>query len=399
MPTCRRKRVVLTEPSQALLQVAENNPDKDVYYLQQTGEIFETYEAYAARMSFYRLKQFQCEVTGKSGLDYFQALESEQQEAQTMHSRFPEPLKAAVLRAVQWQVVGRLDHLVEAVFDRFKDRYFADEKVYVDVQGDKFYARILHVYPPKSGPNNMDTEKQASTSTSPPVCTPEESTQIHKIGGDLKIPAKEALALDDPLKYLYKVQILEEQHDRSHEKGKLSLKEKVKWSGSVMDVQCTVMSRDRLAFSKSILRRFIRDCVDRDAAVASPWTVKEAVAKHYGVDSVMPEETRKGVENIKRGEIDKRKKAWEDKDGPPTKKQKKMTAAQEERVKALAAAAEKREREAREKAEKQKAKEEAERLAAEKKKKKPIRYPTEDLDVHISEKDKKIRREGEEANS
>ncbi|KAI6044961.1 chromatin remodeling complex protein [Pisolithus marmoratus] len=389
MPTCRRKRVVLTEPSQALLQVAETNPDKDVYYLHQTGEIFETYEAYAARMSFYRLKQFQCEVTGKSGLDYFQALDSEQQEAQTMHSRFPEPLKAAVLKAVQWQVVGRLDHLVEAVFDRFKDRYFPDEKVYVDVQGDKFYARILHVHQPKYGPNNMDAEKQASTSTSPPVSTPEGSMQMHKVGGDLKFPAKEALTLDDPLKYVYKVQILEEQHDRSHEKGKLSLKEKVKWSGNLMDVQCAVMSRDRLAFSKSILRRFIRDCVDRDAAVASPWTVKEVVAKHYGVDSVMPEETRKGVENIKRGEIDKRKKAWEDKEGPPTKKQKKMTAAQEERVKALAAAAEKREREAREKAEKQKAKEEAERLAAEKKKKKPIRYPTEDLDIQASEKDKK----------
>ena len=41
MPTCRRKRVVLTEPSQALLQ---SNPDKEVYYLHQTGEIFETYE-------------------------------------------------------------------------------------------------------------------------------------------------------------------------------------------------------------------------------------------------------------------------------------------------------------------------------------------------------------------
>lgn len=54
-------------------------------------------------MSFYRLKQFQCEVTGKSGLDYFQALESEQHEARTMHSRFPEPLKAAVLKAVQWR--------------------------------------------------------------------------------------------------------------------------------------------------------------------------------------------------------------------------------------------------------------------------------------------------------
>jgi bromodomain adjacent to zinc finger domain protein 1A len=71
--------------------------------------------------------------------------------------------------------------------------------------------------------------------------------------------------------------------------------------------------------------------VDRDAAVASPWTVKPPIAKRYGVDSIMPEETRQGVENIKKGEIDKRKKIWEDKEGPPTKKQKKMTAAQGER--------------------------------------------------------------------
>lgn len=54
-------------------------------------------------MSFYQLKHFQCEVTGKSGLNYFEALESEQQEARTLHSRFPEPLKAAVLRSVQWR--------------------------------------------------------------------------------------------------------------------------------------------------------------------------------------------------------------------------------------------------------------------------------------------------------
>lgn len=55
-------------------------------------------------MSFYRLKQFQCEVTGKSGLDYFQALDSERQEARTLHSRFSEPLKPAVLKAVQWRM-------------------------------------------------------------------------------------------------------------------------------------------------------------------------------------------------------------------------------------------------------------------------------------------------------
>jgi hypothetical protein len=95
-------------------------------------------------MSFYRQKQFQCEVTGKSGLDFFQAVASEKQEARTLHARFSEPLKAAVLKSVQWrmclslqrdacsyrvsaEVMGRLDHLVEAVFDRYKDRYFKDE--------------------------------------------------------------------------------------------------------------------------------------------------------------------------------------------------------------------------------------------------------------------------------
>lgn len=50
------------------------------------------------------------------------------------------------------------------------------------------------------------------------------------------------------------------------------------------------------------------------------------------------------------------------------------------------------EREAQEKAEKERlAKEEAEaeRIAVEKKKKRPVRYPTEDLDIRINDKDKK----------
>lgn len=40
----------------------------------------------------------------------------------------------------------------------------------------------------------------------------------------------------------------------------------------------------------------------------------------------MPDDTRKGVETIKKGEIEKRKKVWEEKEGPPSKKQKKADA-------------------------------------------------------------------------
>jgi hypothetical protein len=111
----------------------------------------------------------------------------------------------------------------------------------------------------------------------------------------------------------------------------------------------------------------------------------------------MPEATRQGVEDIKKGEIQKRKKVWEDKEGP-LKKQKKLSAAREEKGNdpprcvassnpsyPFTALALEKEREA----EKLLAKAEAERQAAEKKKKKPIRYPTEDLDVTLSEKEKK----------
>ncbi|KAJ4486334.1 chromatin remodeling complex protein [Lentinula aciculospora] len=389
MPTCRRKRVVLTQPSESLLKSFKTTPDRDVFYLQQTGEIFETYEAYAARMSFYRLKQFQCEVTGKSGLDYFQALASERSEAETLHSRFSEPLKPAVLKAVQFQVVGRLDHLVESVYERFKDRYFKGERVLIDLNGIKYYGQVHTVYPPKYSTDvaARDANKPDADGAEHGAPRPIDNEEPHQIFDDLKTPVKEVNARDDPFLYYYWVLLTDLERDKSDKSKGSKPSDGAEMVGSLMEVQCGRMSRDRLSFSKSILRRFVRDCVDRDAAVASPWTVKPAIAQKYGVTSNMTEDTRNNVEAIKKGEHDKRKKVWEDKDGPPNKKHKKMTAAQEEKAKA---AAMKRDRDAQEKLDQQRlAREEAERIAAEKKKKKPIRYPTEDLDVRLTDKDLK----------
>ena len=44
MPTCRRKRVLLTEPSPALLDALKHDPNREVFYLEDTGEIFDNYE-------------------------------------------------------------------------------------------------------------------------------------------------------------------------------------------------------------------------------------------------------------------------------------------------------------------------------------------------------------------
>jgi hypothetical protein len=45
MPTCRRKRVVLAEPSEDLMRALHSDPEREVFYLEETGEIFESYES------------------------------------------------------------------------------------------------------------------------------------------------------------------------------------------------------------------------------------------------------------------------------------------------------------------------------------------------------------------
>lgn len=59
MPTCRRKKVVLTETSEALLQAVQHDPNKEVYYLQQTGEVFETYECVLSLLFAFVVKMHQ----------------------------------------------------------------------------------------------------------------------------------------------------------------------------------------------------------------------------------------------------------------------------------------------------------------------------------------------------
>ncbi|KAG8844443.1 hypothetical protein FRB96_003031 [Tulasnella sp. 330] len=455
--------------------------DRDVFYIPDTGEIFLDYETYAARMTFYKLNIFMCEVTGKGNMDFFTAMKSEQSESTVLHARFPEQLKAAVLRAVQWQIVGRLDHLVEAVFDRFKDRYFKGEKIYVDVQGDKYLARIVKVFPPRNlksavaaaastAPSIKLKLKLSTNGTSPPVnantiangvnginLTPPESlspgatspgatsstskapskykpspTQrvarsypsaasgshvpivgsplassvdgpdmkpildsangtsstpseplIHTVGADLKLSLEEAVKLDDPTGYYYSVQMLGEGAPDTEGNLDAPMSTGDKWSGTEMEVTCTAMSRDRLGFNKALLKRFLKDALDRTNAVASPWVVKQQLAEKYGIETQMPEEVREGVEGVKKLDHEKRRKIWEDREGPPNKKRKGMLT-DEEKVARDAEELKKQQELERMEVEADLA---ARRAAAAKKR--GIRYPTEDMDVKLSDRDRK----------
>ncbi|WWC59314.1 uncharacterized protein I303_101865 [Kwoniella dejecticola CBS 10117] len=357
--------------------------DKECWYLPETGEIFTDYESFCARRAFYAQPLFQCEVSGKSSLSFYAALQSEQKEVRQLHSRFPRQLKKAVLSSVQFQIEGKLDTLADKIFERFHDRFFDQEKVFVDVDGDKYLARIVKTFPPRS----------LATTSSPAHPT---KPILHPYATDLSLPLEEVNEKDDPSKYFYNVRLIEEgypegiaaeyasangqsngPYDEEEEDGKGE-----KWMGSTMEVQCDKISRDRINFSRAMLKRFIRDCVVRDAAVYSPWLVKPSVAGRYGIPTEMTDEIRQGIQRYKEKQMDKRKREREERLGitheeeeekPKTKKQKKdeeRKMKEEDRL---------RDKEARER-EKEKEREEEER-----RKKKALKYPAEDLLVEWSD--------------
>lgn len=107
----------------------------------------------------------------------------------------------------------------------------------------RFVARVVEVFLPrlnvKVNGESTDAAPVASTSSSPHA---NDQRTPHQIHGDLKISAKEVNAADDPGKYLYKVQILEEEKPEGRDKHTASTKEaRAKWNGSIMEVRCNVM--------------------------------------------------------------------------------------------------------------------------------------------------------------
>jgi hypothetical protein len=107
----------------------------------------------------------------------------------------------------------------------------------------RFVARVVEVFLPRLNVRvngeSTDAAPVASTSSSPHA---NDQRAPHQIHGDLKIPAKEVNAADDPGKYLYKVQILEEEKPEGRDKHTASTKEaRAKWNGSIMEVRCNVM--------------------------------------------------------------------------------------------------------------------------------------------------------------
>lgn len=174
-------------------------------------------------------------------------------------------------------------------------------EIFVDVKGEKFFATIRRVFPPSS---------LSASSTD----------DIHPFARKLDLPIEEVLQRDDPMAYRYEVELI----------GWNSLLSEAERNGEVEEgprperiilANAAQVSRDRLNFSKAILKRFMKESVVRDPAAYSPWVVKAPLSKRFSIPTEMSEEQLGYVNRYRELKMEQRKRGREDKDGP-SKKQK-----------------------------------------------------------------------------
>ncbi|WVN89498.1 uncharacterized protein L203_104723 [Cryptococcus depauperatus CBS 7841] len=337
--------------------------DRDTFYIPETGEIFTDYESFSLRKAFYDQQTFQCEVTGKQSLPYLTALNNERKETATLHAKFPRGLKRAVLGAVQFR---KLETLADKIYERFQHRFFPDERVFVELQDEKYLATIAHITLSPSAPDPFSFKPEPT---------------YHTLASDLHIPIEEVNAVDDPMSYKYGL--------------KLVRNEDVGGEGIEVEVAAEKISRDRLSFSRSLLKRFIRDSVDRDPAVYSPWVVKSLFSRFYAIPTEMTPAQRAYIAEYREKQMGKRKREREERLGLNKAEDEDGIGIEEEEVTDRPRTKrEKKEDEKRAKEDKAKRKDEDRRIKDdddERKKRKSIKFPNEDLLVEEEKDESKIK--------
>ncbi|XXG96468.1 glycosyl transferase [Hypoxylon texense] len=206
-------------------------------------------------MDFYNQPRFICQITGHSGLTFFDALKSELAGAQEVDQAFPEPLKGPILRRIQCRIVPRIDNLVDMVYNDFKDDYYPGETVTVIRKKDG--ERVTGVVRDKIRVNRRGLPDGSHV---PPYS-----------------------------RYVITYSV----DDRDEETA----------------VDSDQIFRDKKIFTKSILRSFIKKTVTREAWTGAPWLVRPDISARYHIDNRVPPHLRRDNKQQERKQSQAQKKA------------------------------------------------------------------------------------------
>ena len=106
------------------------DPDELVFYFKPTQEIFLDYDEYFERTILCNSLVWTCVLTGKTGLTYTEAQESETK-AKKVLAQIPQALERAILFLITLTKRGNIKDLLDDLFSFTKDRYFIGENVLI----------------------------------------------------------------------------------------------------------------------------------------------------------------------------------------------------------------------------------------------------------------------------
>ncbi|KAF5304910.1 hypothetical protein FQR65_LT00794 [Abscondita terminalis] len=135
---------------------------EEVFHCVMTNEIFREYEEFCQRVILCNSMVWTCNFTGKSGLTYLEALESEK-ESQDMLKDFPTELRIPILFLASKTHRSSFTEMTEDIYQFMKDRYFVGENVEASSSDNKWKeAHVLQVMAPseaklKTTPKNGHT--------------------------------------------------------------------------------------------------------------------------------------------------------------------------------------------------------------------------------------------------
>lgn len=221
----------------------------EIWAIEATGEVFTDYERYLARRDFYLQKCFTCESTGHQGLTFFEAQDSENEASMEVNSILPEQLRSRVLDFVQFKNTGRMDDLVNLVFDHFREHYMVGDRVTIEHEHSRRHGVISQI---------------------------EDTSRLHTVSSN---------ASDDQFRsFTYHIRL---DNSQVH----------------VTKYKASEIQRDRSYFSKLILKQFLRSTVTRESWNGAPWRVKEHLARKYDIPLTVPEaKTRDAIMAAKKAE-------------------------------------------------------------------------------------------------
>ncbi|XP_052001544.1 LOW QUALITY PROTEIN: bromodomain adjacent to zinc finger domain protein 1A-like [Xyrauchen texanus] len=145
MPLLHKKPFVRQKPP------ADLRPDEEVFLCKVTHEIFRTYDKFFERTILCNSLVWSCAVTGKPGLTYQEALESERK-ARLNLQNFPTAMMVPILHLTALTHRSRLHEICDDVYAYVKDRFFPGELVDVVSRSgtSRQHCKILEVIPPRS---------------------------------------------------------------------------------------------------------------------------------------------------------------------------------------------------------------------------------------------------------